>query len=66
MGRPKKIDPITAALLDAAEDAEAGVEASAGGGGCGSDRYSAELRGWKRRDKNPPIPTFDHPDVTRP
>jgi len=64
--RPKKIDPITAALLDAAEDAEAGVEASTGGGS-GSDGYSSELREWKHREsRRAPIPTFDNPDVTRP
>lgn len=64
--RPKKIDPITAALLDAAEDAEAGVGTGAGGG-CGSDGYSSELREWKRREtRRAPIPTFDHPDVNQP
>ena len=66
--RPKKIDPIDAALLDAAEDAEAGVEASAGTSGGG---YSTELRDWKRRDdkresRRALIPTFDQPDVSRP
>jgi len=65
--RPKKIDPITAALLDAAEDAEAGVEVGAGGNGGGSDGYSTELRDWKRREtRRAPIPTFDHPDVNQP
>lgn len=63
--RPKKLDPIEAALLDAAEDAEAGVEVGAGGGG--SHGYSSELRDWKRREtRRAPIPTFDHQDVIRP
>ena len=63
--RPKKIDPISAALLDAAEDAEAGVEASGSGGG--SHGYSTELRNWKRREtRRAPIPTFDQPDVNQP
>jgi len=65
--RPKKIDPITAALLDAAEDLEAGVEASGGGGDGSAHGYSSELREWKRREtRRAPIPTFDHPDVIRP
>jgi len=60
--RPKKIDPIMAALLDAAEDAEAGVAADHSTHG-----FSSELRDWKRRGtRRAPIPTFDHPDVNRP
>jgi len=61
--RPKKLDPIEAALLDAAEDAEAGVEVGGSGGGS-AHGYSSELRNWKRREsRRAPIPTFDHPDV---
>lgn len=66
--RPKKIDPIDAALLDAAEDAEAGVEV---GAGIATHGYSTELRDWKRRDdkresRRASVPTFDNPDVIRP
>ena len=64
MPRPKKLDPIEAALLDAAEDAEAGVE-TVGGGAGGGHGFSTEVKGWKPKGRVHVIPTFDNFDDTR-
>lgn len=58
MPRPKKIDPIEAALVEAAEDADAGIDVA------GTHGYSTELRDFKRgrETRRKPIPTFDQPN----
>jgi len=57
MAHPKKLDPIQKALIEAAEDAEEGIDVA------GTHGYSTQLRDFKRsrESRRARVPTFDNP-----